>query len=363
MRPTDKARNLVRISEHALVRIFNKMADGVLIIDPDWHILYANEAAARYLDLSSDDEKVREDLIPKLASRFVLTTELGTVQKEDLEGSLVFQASHLPNMSYGMTLSLYMSRPTEEGWRILLMRDVTEEQKESAFKHSFLGLVSHKLRTPITVLQMVLKNFSRGSFGALNKKQQGASVTMQRRVTALEHLVGKLISFTELQNQDVKRDASIVDVIKLTADVCERYACKEAAKPLQISWKGKVDDGRVLFNERLLGSVIKNIVENAVKFSKKPEVHINIAVSKIPATGEIEMNIHDDGPGIPPAVQKQAFQTFTQRDDDFTGNVEGMGLGLPIVYHLMNLFGGDASLKSSPKDGTTISLVFPPLGQ
>ena len=120
----------------SLIRVFDKMTDGILVLDDRWRILYSNDSGRRYLGLTETDREISEDLRPKLTRDFVLSADLMNVEMDE-EESVAFEATNPEDRSYDMTLSIYMSRPAEDGTRILLIRDITEAQHEDIQKLRF----------------------------------------------------------------------------------------------------------------------------------------------------------------------------------------------------------------------------------
>lgn len=348
------------IEQISLTRVFDMMSEGVLVLDTDWRILYANDSARRYLGLAEAEKVISEDLRPKLLSDFVLSADLASLES-DHEHSVNFEAANPDDRSYDLTLSLYMSRETDDGTRILLVRDVTEEQRDRALKRDFLSFISHKLRTPVSTLKVSIANLRDGVLGELTESQLESLEISARKVLALEKIIDRLITFTTLRDERLLADPSVIDVMDVAREVAGQFARLREVKPIALRFAPCEDDARAHFRETLFRTVLESILDNAVKFSNKPEASVTILGRRDGATGEFLLDIADDGPGMPPTVQRDAFQPFTQRDDEFTGNAAGLGLGLATVKYLMTLFGGRTALESVPGRGTLVRLVFPPV--
>lgn len=345
--------------QKSLIRVFDKMTDGILVLDQEWRILYANESGRRYLGLSAQDSTISEDLRPKLQRQFVLSADLMDIEMTE-EESMDFEATNPEDRSYDMTLSIYMSRPTEEGTRILLIRDITHEQHERELKHDFLSFISHKLRTPVSTLKIGLSNLRDGVIGDLNVQQVQSLEMSQRKVAAVEKVIEKLITFTTLRDEHIRAEKARIDAQRTARDFCDAFARKLSAKRVNVKYEFGAGDALIDCRDSLFKTMLECILDNSVKFSDKPAVSITVACSRNESSGELTLAIGDDGPGIPPPIQMNVFQPFTQRDDDFTGNMAGLGLGLATVHYVMRLYGGRAELESGSGRGTTIELVFPP---
>jgi signal transduction histidine kinase len=103
--------------------------------------------------------------------------------------------------------------------------------------------------------------------------------------------------------------------------------------------------------------IMRNLVENAIKFNDKEIIKISISVKK--AAQELEISIYDNGRGIPAEDQGKVFEKFYQIEKFFTGNVEGAGLGLALVKRLVSAYGGQIDLKSEIGKGATFTVTVP----
>lgn len=342
----------------SLIKLFDRMTDGVLIVDAKWNIAYANSLARGYLSIPESAEKISEDLIPKLSQQFILSRDLADISEAN-DWSVAFEADNLPESTYDLTLSLYMSRPTEEGLRFLLMRDVTSEKREETCKRSFLSLISHKLTTPLAVIRAHLENMAEAITGPVNEKQAESLTKSLKKVGQLEEIVKKLISYTSLQAEGRKGTVESVDAIAFTRDICNKFAATSRGKQVEFQFGAAEAAFKIEICQNMFATVIENILDNSVKFSHRDNVRIIVSGRKETGTGEFVLSISDDGPGIPPTIKQHIFSAFVQHEKDFTGNVEGLGLGLAAVHHMMATLGGRVSIESEHERGTTVNLFFP----
>ena len=348
----------MKLENTALARLFERMAEGVLIIDSGWNIVFANSLARAFLGIPTSAVRIREDLIPKLSRQFILSADLIDVAIDD-EQSVAFEASNRPEHSFDMVLSLYMSRATEDGLRFLMIRDVTNERREELLKRSFLSLISHKLLTPITVIRSCLENISAKVMGPVTEKQQEALGKGLKKLDQLSGVVSRLFAYTQMQAEQPGLSAPVIDALAKAGEFCAEFDKRPGSGKAEFVIGAAEGDASVAAREKPFFAVLENIFENSVKFSQKERVRISISGRRDKEGGGFCLNVEDDGPGIPPGVLAHAFEEFTQRDDDFTGNTEGLGLGLPMVRNLMNLFGGRVEVESSPGRGTRVKLFFP----
>ena len=103
--------------------------------------------------------------------------------------------------------------------------------------------------------------------------------------------------------------------------------------------------------------VLRNLVENAVKFNTK--LQRRVVVHGRPEAGGVRVSVEDDGPGIPPEERGRIFQKFYQIEDSFTGQVEGAGLGLALVRRIVEAHGGSAGVESELGKGSVFFITLP----
>jgi signal transduction histidine kinase len=103
--------------------------------------------------------------------------------------------------------------------------------------------------------------------------------------------------------------------------------------------------------------VFRNLIENAMKFNPKTPRMIRIA-ARI-AEKRVDITFTDNGPGIPSEEREKIFQKFYQIEGNFTGQVQGMGLGLPLVHRIVTEHGGRVRLESELGQGSTFILELP----
>ena len=106
----------------------------------------------------------------------------------------------------------------------------------------------------------------------------------------------------------------------------------------------------------LLGSVVYNLCDNAIKYSR-PQGAVRVRVSRLDEM--VKLEVSDHGVGIPPEEQERIFERFYRVDKARSKEVGGTGLGLSIVKHAVELHKGQIQLESEPGRGTTVTVTFP----
>ena len=237
---------------------------------------------------------------------------------------------------------------------ILKIGNVTRSRLEKMLKQSFLGLISHKLRTPIFVINESAQLLSEKTIGEVNEKQGEILSHILDKSKQLKELIEKLLDFVDISKEGyfvTPEETEIKKQLTTIIDSWKKYRKKKVeinlACPAGLSFPLK----RIFFN-----LIMKNLIENAVKFNDKDVVKVDLAVK--PEERGLVVTVADNGPGVPPEEKENVFEQFYQVEKFFTGNVAGVGLGLALVKYLITLIGGEVSLESELDKGSTFTLVF-----
>lgn len=339
--------------------VFTQMTDGALLADGSGVITLANGSAVRHLgarlQLGSRLDLVFEGLEMKPTAEEILSAA---------EVHVPFEArreSPKPLILAGTASIVRMEQrgrtPASTG-RLIIFRDVTAQRQEDALKRSFLSLISHKLKTPLASItgysQLLMDDVTAGcASGDMMGRSVKAILTQGNKLASL---VDKLLNFTvleELKEADVNREP--VDVDEVLAEALE--GLKSWLEESKGTVRLKPSNGLKVNGDRLLlRDVLKNLMENGVKFATETRT---VEVWAEPASSGVAIHVQDKGPGIPPEEQERVFERFYQVEASFTGQVEGWGLGLPFVKKVIETHGGRVKLSSALGAGTTVTVWLP----
>ena len=233
------------------------------------------------------------------------------------------------------------------------------EQKEAAenavlAKNQFLAAASHDLRQPLHALGLYVSAFSSIE---LSDEARNIAHQMKKSTHSLVGLMDGLLDISRLDAASVEyrpQNISIEQTLSIIASEYEPVALK----------KGTIVDVNierglsVYTDELLFQRTMRNLVDNAVKFTNNGE--INIVARRHDTNNEIvEVIIEDTGLGIPETEHKKIFTEFTQLDNQERDRQKGLGLGLAIVQRLCSLMSIKLTMKSELGKGTQFSLQVP----
>ena len=233
-----------------------------------------------------------------------------------------------------------------------LYRDV---QEASRLKDEFLGIVSHELRTPLNAVLGWSQVLRRAP--ADPEQTRRAALAIERNAQAQARLVEDLLDTSRVISGKIRLAPSAVDVQALVRGAVESFRPVARAAGLEIAAAVPEDAGRIKADAARLQQVLGNLLSNSVKFTSAGG-RIDIAVRRSAAT--IQIRVSDTGAGITPQFLPHVFDRFRQADSTTTRAHGGLGIGLAIARHLVELHGGTIGAESGgPGQGATFTVVLP----
>jgi two-component system, OmpR family, phosphate regulon sensor histidine kinase PhoR len=244
---------------------------------------------------------------------------------------------------------------------LLVLRDVTEVAKTLQMKTDFATNASHELRTPLALIRAAVDTIK--ETGTEDKAMVERCVEIiSNHVHRMQLMVQDLLDLSRVEDSRglVRNDR--LDLQMVCEAVAGGYASPIAEKKLQLAME--LGEGARSFrgDERLLTLILKNLIDNAVKFTPAGRITIRSFVRLAADGGQPEqfvLEVADTGVGVPAEDQERVFERFYTVNRSRGGTDRGTGLGLSIVKHAVNALHGTVSLASPTGGGTTVTCVFP----
>ncbi|MGI9262544.1 MAG: response regulator, partial [Woeseiaceae bacterium] len=237
-----------------------------------------------------------------------------------------------------------------------------KEQAEAATrtKSDFLANMSHEIRTPMNAIigmnQLCLKT-------DLAPKQRDYLQKVDRAANTLLGIINDVLDLSKIEANKLELehvDFRVEDVLESLRHLVD---LKAQNKKLELLFNVDSEVPEVLVGDPLrLGQVLSNIADNAVKFTAKGDVIVQIrCVDCAPEEARLEFSVSDTGIGLSAQQQESLFDPFTQADSTTTREYGGTGLGLTICRDLVKGMGGDLWVRSEPGEGSTFGfeIVLP----
>ena len=233
-----------------------------------------------------------------------------------------------------------------------LKEEVASLKRLDRFKSNFLSLISHKLRTPITVVSLFLQNVEKGDYDLGDEVFRRNIKLVNNEVEYLGRLVSDLLSFSEVMEWHQGLNLEPCDLNSILTEIVNASRLKGGietefqASPLPLL---NLDLGKISF-------VFQHVIENAYKFTGETG-HVSITLRS--AGNTVQVVVTDTGIGIPREEFSKVFEKFYQVDPDNSGQVRGFGLGLFYAREFVRQHGGSIGIDSEPHRGSTVTVTLP----
>ena len=244
--------------------------------------------------------------------------------------------------------------------KIIADLKMSKEKAEESdrLKSAFLANMSHEIRTPLNAILGFSGMIAEDDDLTKEVKEEYSSI-ISRNADNLLHIIDDILDISKLETGQVKILRKPFDLSKTLNELYTQYQSKvsETGKD-NIALKLRIPDHRIsLSTDKVrLNQILSNLLNNSIKFTHQGE--IEFGVLKI-TKQEITFFVSDTGIGIEKANQSTIFERFRQANDSTTRLYGGTGLGLAIVKNLIELMGGQITLKSELGKGTTFEFWLP----
>jgi two-component system phosphate regulon sensor histidine kinase PhoR len=233
-------------------------------------------------------------------------------------------------------------------------RGVSQEVRLSQLRTDFVSAVSHEFRSPLSSILALSERLESSRVRDPAKLAQYHQVIGQeaRRLSAL---VTRLLEFAQIEEGKKVYSFERVELVGIACEALQ--SCHYPVRQERIRLCGEDAAPLWVRADRIaLRHCIQNLIENAVKYSPSDSP---IAVTCASASGSNVVEVHDRGIGIPLAEQGRIFEKFYRGRQASELDVQGVGIGLALVRHVMERHGGSVSVQSQPGQGSRFRLHLP----
>ena len=341
----------IREDQHRLATVLGGMVEGVVAVDAEQHVLFANDAARTLLDLPGERFAGRPfwELVRHAAVQEAVRGAFASYQPLRLEFEIAGPARRV--------LELVARRlpgdPTPGA--VLVFHDVTELRRLETMRRDFVANVSHELKTPLSSIKAYAETLLAG---ALDDRDSNRSFVQQieEQAERLHVLILDLISLARIESGQESFHIVPLELASVVESCVKQHEPAAASKQLTLAIEPPHATVRVLADEEGLREILNNLLDNAVKYTPDGG---RVGVRWRPVDSMCLVEVEDTGIGIPPHEQSRIFERFYRVDRARSRELGGTGLGLSIVKHLVQSFGGSVSVSSEVGRGSTFSVRLP----
>jgi two-component system, OmpR family, sensor histidine kinase NblS len=341
--------------------LVSTIADGAILLAPDFQILLANSTAKHFFGWSDDIQGKNALYLLPPAIQSEITRPLYQIARGELREETVFQVVLAEPVKRNIRLLLNMVLgATEQDIRGIAMtiQDVTREVALNEAKSQFISNISHELRTPLFNIKSFIETLYEYGDALEPEQQREFLETANRETDRLTRLVNDVLDLSRLESGR----SYVFDAVEMNQAIEQTLrTCQLNAKDRGISLNQDVEAGLppVLGNYDLILQVFANLVGNALKFTKAGG-SVTLRAYSLPLEPDhetrgplkVRIEVIDTGIGIDKEDQEAIFDRFF-RVENRVHTLEGTGLGLSIVRNIIERHHSQVQLKSAVGVGTT----------
>ena len=252
-----------------------------------------------------------------------------------------------------------------ETMRISLHRQIAALAELDQMKSDFLGLASHELRTPVSIIQGCVDLLSLDTPAELKpgREQHGILEALQRAVESLSSLVNQVTDMTFLDRRRMTQDMTRHDLSALSRQASDRLKAEITKRTIEFSLELAPEECWVFADGPRLAQALDHLLRNALRFTPDGGV---IILRTCRGEREVSYEVQDTGVGIPPEVQARIFDPLYEGKSHLhhqSGTLEfgssGLGLGLAICQKIVKAHRGRIEVESMPGEGSLFRIALP----
>ena len=228
-------------------------------------------------------------------------------------------------------------------------------------KNEFFSNISHELRTPLNIIYSTLQLFnmySKNENVDFKKVYEKYKRPLDINCKRMQRLINNIVDISKIESKLLSANFMNYDIINIVEELTLSVVEYALLKNINIQFDTNVEQHIIKCDASMIERVILNLLSNAIKFS---DLNKNIFVNILVNEEWVEIEVIDEGIGIPDISKQIIFEKFVQADKSFTRMNEGSGIGLSIIKSLIDLHDGEIKLESEVNIGSKFKILLPNL--
>ncbi|WP_372968505.1 sensor histidine kinase [Microbacterium sp.] len=321
--------------------VLGSMDDAACVVDSSGLVLAVSKAATRFgIEVGSPLEN------PELRQ---------LVRGGRAEGGSATESLRLTRGGLSLDPRLVSARASVISPRMILLiiRDVTEQERLDQMRRDFVANTSHELKTPVGAVTLLAEAIESAADDPAQVRHFATRISAE--ASRLGQLTGRIMSLSRLQAEDALSDVRPVAIDEVLATALEAHVVQADSAGVEIARGG--DRGVwVRGDSQILIEAFGNLIANAIAYSPRgSRVGIGVKAEE----GVVEIAVSDQGIGIAEGDRERIFERFYRADEARSRRTGGTGRGLSIVKHATQRHGGEVRLWSRPGRGSTFTIRLP----
>lgn len=327
-------------SEARLRLSLDAITQGVVMADATGNVLYRNSYARQFTEARHG-----EALVEAAVAELLAEAAQGRTLEREVE---LFGPPRRCMFVSAMPLKL----EGRDYGSVALIDDITEPQRLDAMRRDFVANISHELRTPMGALSLLAETLAGETDPEVASR---LAMRVQAEAIRLSDIMDDLLELSRIESDEAS-ERTPVAIQHVISDALSRARPTAEEKEVPIETALPALDLVVQADRRQLTSAVFNLLDNAVKYS---DATCPVRVMTRLEGDWVEVEVRDQGYGIPLRHQERIFERFYQVDRSREHTDGGVGLGLAIVRHVATNHGGEIRVESTEGEGSTFTLAVP----
>jgi signal transduction histidine kinase len=359
----DTAGDDLALTNRQIDAVLESAQDGILLVDSDRRILWANPAFLRMFNVPDNNwegkpsrelmafamENVpnRQDFQKRVDS--IYADHRLTISNEEI------QLTTSPTTFLSRSSSPVIDDAGSPIGRLWIYRDLSREHEARQAREAFVSMVSHELRTPLTAMQSSIELLTDGLAGELTDRQRSIASDALTGSITLARLVDDILAFSRASGGPVALEKRPFKIVRLLNQALDAVRAQHPATGHQIQVDVAPDLPEINADPQRVFQVLTNLLDNAFGYTP-PGGSIRVQVTR--EQGRFLLKISDNGVGIPEEHQDMIWEPFQRAPVNIARPAGSTGLGLAVARSLVEAHQGIITVMSQPGEGSTFTVAI-----
>lgn len=352
-------------------KIFASMGDVLLITTASGQLKKFNRAARDLFgytesellqqsisDLVTNDDFDHQEIYNSLiqAKQLVRQIELTCLDKAGKKIEIEFSCSLIETELKGILNCVYVGRDitVRKQAELEIRKALAKEQELRKLKSCFMSMASHEFRNPLSSILICTSFLKENNLTVTREEQNFYLELIQASAQNMQSLLQDILIISQTEAGKLQFIPSRLDLENFCHKIVKQVEVTSSGRKINFIVTGT--SFLVDVDEKLLGYILTNLLDNAIKYSS-PEEIVELELVYLDTEKKVILEVRDRGIGIPPEAQIHLFDSFYRASN--VGDIPGTGLGLSIVKKAIDLHGGEITVKSKVGVGTTVRAILP----
>ena len=331
----------------------NSMREGVLIVDSEMRVISSNSAARNIF--AGVEGKLEERRLTELTRNPAIHDVFRAALEEGERAEVKVEMRRGDRRIFDLGVApLRFAGAGRARGAIGVFFDITQLERLERVRQEFLSNVSHELRTPLTAIIAFVETLEDGAMEDAEHNRRFLNV-IRKNAERMHNLIDDILELSSIEAGIITVEPRAVRLASVIEDITTALASRAAER--RVTLHNEIENGaQVYADARRLEQMLTNLLDNAIKFNREGG---RVTIRHEANAGSDRISITDTGDGISPEHIERIFERFYRIDRARSREMGGTGLGLAIVKHLARAHDGEATVQSTPGEGSTFIIELP----